>query len=647
MKRNFSAVLMVLSICLIQGKAPVIDGPHDLVIKEADGVPVLWEAGMPYFTLMTNTDHHVLDISGTWKFMPDPEDEGEELGWNKASLDHSRWHDHPVPGSWNVQKEEWLYYEGTGWYRTSFVAPQRMEGRFNRLVFDGVAYRADVYLNGELVGYHSGGFSRWSLDVSEWLRYGDENTLVLRVNNTRAYTELPARKSPGSDLGWWYYGGINRKPVLESSPHLTTAKLAVDTDHEGLLRVDAVFYNNSGEDVSGKAEFSLHTLDGDKVADLYAADVAAGPGAMDTVRFLKTLEGMKPWSPETPGNRYLLEISLAGKEGGETQSVEIGFRKFEFRGTKAYLNGKPIFLRGINRHEDFPETGPVQTDYWIEKDMELLHEMHVNFMRPAHYPHDPRWLDACDREGILITHEIPQYQLGAPGMTALAVMGNKLYRNAARQMVETIERDRNHPSVVMWSVGNESMTFLTWVRRFHARLIKVTKKFDPERPVTFALSSERTLGPSIEITGGLADVLFFNEYYGWYGGESEGVEWFVDKVHEKWPDKPLVVSEFGAGASPLVDGEEVYSVGSVSHPFTEEYQARHHRIQMEIFLKKDYITGTMPWVFADFRDDKRGRNPVVDFNLKGLVTYDRVKKPAFDVIAEFYEEIEKEGHPAW
>jgi len=637
--RKLCIVSMVIIIAALSGARASRD--RTPFLREVEGVPVLFENDMPYFTRFQETDHELLDLAGTWRFKPDPDDAGMERGWHEPELDDSDWFDHPVPGSWNSQRDEWLYYQGAGWYRTWFTPPDSMRGKFNRLVLDGVAYRGDVFINGEPAGSHQGGFSRWSLDVTDRLKYGKENLLAIRVDNRRDYTSLPALKVKGGALGWWFYGGIHRVAMIESGPSVTIPKLAATTDHLGGIRCEGVLYNHGADREEAEVSVRLADLSGRSIENLFNGKLAPDGGGMSAFRFEDKLEGVKPWSPDQPGNRYVLEVSVKSGAGWERQSVQIAFKTFEFRGTQAYLNGEPVFLRGVNRHEDFPGAGQVLTDKWMEKDLELLDELHVNFMRPAHYPHDPRWLDACDRAGIMITHEIPFYQLGSSIPSARAVMGDKLFHNAARQLAETIERDRNHPCVVMWSVGNENRTFLPWVKKFHKKLIGVSRRMDPARPVTFAVSTDWFFSPWYEITAELADVIFINEYYGWYFDGSEGVSEYLDKVHRKWPEKPVVVSEFGAGAYAEVDGETEYSVGMVDRDFTCEYQAWHHKTQLEIFLSKPFVTGTMPWVFADFRDDKRPNNPKKDFNLKGLVTYDREKKPAFEVVAEVYERIEE------
>jgi len=633
-------VLLALMVFMVSASTPEKDKWSVFELKEKEGVPIFYEYGMPYFTRFQQTDHQILDLSGSWKFKQDPSDQGRGEAWFKPEIDDSSWFDHPIPGTWTMQKPEWLGYRGVGWYRYKFTAPAAFSGRFNRLVLDGVVYYGEVYLNGKYVACHQGGFSRFSLDVSDKLNYGKENLLAVRVDNRLAYNTIPPQnRTDPTHHGWWSYGGINRKPKIESGPQLSAAKLAVDTDHLGSLKGVAVFYNHADQAANADLNISLYDLDGRKLADLKSARLAAEAKGISVVKFDAVLKDIKPWSPDQPQNRYRLTMELNAAPGSEKQSVEIGFRKFEFKDGKAWLNGKPIFLRGINRHEDFPDTGAMQSDYWIAKDMGLLKELHVNFMRMAHYPHNPAWLDAADREGVMITHEIPNYWSGKIPRSMIAVAGWRYNKSCEQQLLETIERDRNHPSVVMWSIGNENETYQEPVRQNHIRLFKLAKKYDPARPVTYATS----VPAALERTLSIVDVIFVNEYFGWYVGDASQVGAYLDQYHKRFPDKAIVVSEFGAGAVPGIKGDEVFMPGSRPQRFTEDYQVEFYKEQIKQILSRDYVVGMMPWSFADFRDASRPQHhPVPNYNLKGVVTQKREKKKVFPVLAETYAKLEKE-----
>ncbi len=635
-----TALLIVLVIFLVTADQ---EGQEGIDIRDVEGIPVLWEHGMPYFTRFLVTDHLKLDLCGMWKFKPDPEDCGVEKRWFDPDVDDTKWSDHLVPGCWNVQRPEWLDYVGAGWYRTRFAVPKSFSSRFNRLVLDGVSFSGYVYLNGKFMGSHSGGFSQWCLDITDSLKYNGENTLVIRVDTRRHYDTLPPLIQEKRPFGWWPYGGITRGIKIESSPWTTVCKLAVDTDHKGWIQGAGVLYRRKNEGTTANIHVRLTDLSGNEIGELLNSKIYIAGGKIKAFGFENKLDGVKPWSPVHPENRYRLEVSMATPDGSECQSLEIGFRKFEFRGLAAYFNDRPFFIRGVNRHEDDPKTGQVQSDARIRKDIALLHGMHANFVRTSHNPNDPRWLDACDREGILLVEEIPLYQVGWGVKSVRAAEKSQLHYEAARQLIEMIERDRNHPSIVMWSLGDECFTFFPSIRRLYKRLYNMSKRFDSRRPVSFAIFIVPfRISPTLDISAGIADVTFVNEYYGWYFGEPEQVGALLDAVHRKWPDKPIVVSEFGAGSLKDSSGGKLYPVGyGTQRDFAEAYQAHLYEVQLECILKKPFVIGTIPWVFADFRDDKRPNNPIPNMNLKGLLTYDRKKKKAYSVIAAAYARIEQ------
>jgi len=634
--------LMILAFVLTSNCEPA---SKELIIREVDGVPVFIEYGIPYFTRFQETSHYQIDLSGLWKFKIDPENQGEAERWFEQDFDDSDWFDHPVPGAWNIQKKEWLDYVGAGWYRKKFKVPEFIKGSFVRIVLDGVAFHSDLWLNGIYLTHHSGGFTRWSLDISPYLNYGDENILVIRVDTQRDYDTLPPLIKPSRPLGWWAYGGIHRQVIIESSPRTTLCKLAVDTDHQGKIQVKGVVYQSDNLPASAEIKVRLYEPDGSLKETLYKGILFIPAKGLKAFKFERILKGIKPWSPSHPENLYKLEVSIKSESGIETQAIKIGFRKFEFKGTELYFNGREYFLRGINRHEDNPITGPVQSEAVIKKDIALLKELRVNFVRTAHYPNDPNWLDACDRAGILVETEIPLYQVGWSFKSLRSAEKSRLYFNSARMLIEMIERDRNHPSVVMWAVGDECFSFFPSIRRLYRRLIEMAKRFDPERPVTFAIFVvPYGLTPFFEISAGLCDVIYVNQYLGWYFRTPEEVDQLLDKIHKKWPDKPVIVSEMGAGAVlGKKPGGKLYEVGySNARDFSEEFQLKIYQVQLPIIKSKPFVVGIVPWVFADFRDDKRIHNPIPQMNLKGLLTYDRQKKQAFYLVSEFFAQIEKE-----
>jgi len=612
----------------------------NLGIEEVSDIPILWENGIPYFTRFQTTDHYQLNLAGIWKFKIDPEGIGEKEKWYEPEFDDKDWFAHPVPGSWNVQREEWLNYVGVGWYRTRFIAPENFSGRFNRLILDGVSFRVDVYLNGKFLGSHSGGFSRFNFDVSDSLKYGEENVLALKVDNRRRWDELPPMVHKNGALGWLPYGGIHHQALIESGPEATVCKLSVYTEHTGRLNLQAGVYNHSEENRRAMVVIQLRDLDGNFITTLGSKEVFLMGKSVSVIKLDRTIEGIKPWSLEEPQNRYGLVVRVDSLgQGYEEQSLEIGFRKFEFKGNRLYFNGKPIFLLGVNRHEDDPKTGRFQSDERISEDLSLLKQLNANFIRTSHYPNDPRFLDACDREGFLVMEEISLHQVGWGFAGVISAEKDALFQNAGRELLETIERDRNHPSLVMYSLGDDSFTFLPSIRILHKRLYTLARRFDHERAITMAVVTvPYRVTPWLEMTAGIGDVISVNEYYGWYYGELNQLSSFLDSLHKKWSDKPIIISELGAEGVPgLKPGGKLYPIGyGKKRDFSEEYQVKFLRSQLETIKSKSYISGVIVWVFADHRDDKRPLSAVPQMNTKGLLTYERKKKQAFDVVAEFF-----------
>ncbi len=610
-----------------------------LGVKEVDGVPILWEYGIPYFTRFPITDHKQLDLAGTWKFQPDPKDQGVAEKWFDPTFDDREWFDHPVPGSWNVQKPEWLNYVGAGWYRKRFTAPRDFSGRFNRLILDGVSFQGDVYLNGKFAGSHSGGFTRWNLEVSGLLNYGGENLLAIKVDNRRSWDTLPPIVHERGPLGWWPYGGIHRLAMIESGPMITVCKLAAFTDHRGALTLQGGVYNHFDRDLRPIVTVSLYDLAGNPVANLLYEEPLIYAQEVWAFKLDREIENIQPWSPDAPGNRYRLQVRVIYPDDREDQSVEIGFRKFEVKGSALYLNGRPFYIKGVNRHEDDPQTGRVQTDARIAEDLKLLRELHANLVRTSHYPNDPRFLDACDREGILVMEEISLHQVGWEYKGIRAAEHEPLFLNASRELMETIERDRNHPALAIYSLGDESFTFFPSIRVLHRRLYDLAKRFDNDRPVTMAIVTvPRKVTPWLEMTAGIGDLISVNEYFGWYYGEFSQLGPFLDSLHKKWPDKPIIISELGAEGVPGAKPGKLYPIGyGQSRDFTLEGQTRFYQEQLKIVKGKAFIKGVIPWVLADHRDDKRPKSAVPLMNTKGLLTYDRQKKPAFDLVSEFFQ----------
>lgn len=643
---------------------------NDWGIEHAGKIPYLVQNGIPTFGRFT-TDDQRINLNGVWQFSIDTGSENP--------LYENKWLPAPVPGVWNYLRPDLLNYVGGSWYMKGFTLPQEWRGRTVRLYFGGVNMRCRVWLNGKPLGGHEGGYTPFAFDISDKLDYGDLNRLVVNVDNRMTYESVPPANYDNSRMGWFEYGGIHREVYVEAHPSLTTFKLVAQTaprqNNKWAVWATALFWDrraNPGPD-SVTVEGLLvddTSLEADPAPiELRPAETFSGPNGVWGITFVGEIENPKPWSPETPENGYLFHVNIKYKTDGggyesELAETRFGVRKFEARPDGLFLNGKPYYIRGVNRHEDDPETGLTETDYAMSRDIELLKQLKVNHMRTAHYPNDPRWYDLTDRKGIGVTEEIPLYQAGLgftvwfrdkaqrhqrPGALRLFKAGPgqfeepQLIRNATLALIEMIERDINHPSILAWSIGNENWTLSHKSRRTYEALKKIVREFDPDRPVTFSLLAAPGLSERMEKTGDIADFISINEYFGWYFGKVEELKPFLIKMHKRFPNRPIVVSEFGAEA--VMDLSKVRPARKDGQgTFHPEDQARLIADQWAYIRSLPFVWGGMPWVFADFRCGWfKEEHPKPFFNTKGVLTYEREPKASYYVLRDIYADLAQ--HP--
>jgi beta-glucuronidase len=508
-----------------------------------------------------------------------------------------------VPGDWNSQKPELFLYEGPLWYRTTFEIAPRPGGR-TLLHFGAVNRTAKVFLNGEIIGEHEGGFTPFAFEVTAGLHEG-ENSLVVLADSGRERDAVPTLMTD-----WWNYGGITRPVRLVDLPEtfIEDYFLHLERGSDRLVRGQVRLNGpRSRQRVTVRipdagVEHAMTTTDDGMAEFSFEADLDL-------------------WSPESP---KLYEVEVVA----ETDAVSdtIGFRTVEVRGTEILLNGEPIFLRGISIHEEAPFRGG--RAHSLEDARTLLgwvRELGGNFVRLAHYPHNETMVREAERMGILVWSEIPVYW-------TISWSNPATLASAEQQLRENILRDRNRAAVILWSVANE--TPISDVRNaFLGRLIDVARELDPTRLLTAALQARALDETTMVIDdpiGEKLDVMGNNEYIGWYGGVPET----CDRMEWQSPyKKPLIMSEFGAGALAGLHGEE-------DEIWTEEYQERVYEHQLRMLSRIPFLRGTSPWILMDFRSPRRPLPEVQDFwNRKGLVSDQGRKKKAFSVLERFYREL--------
>jgi len=561
-----------------------------------------------------------IDLSGFWDLRFDPDGQGEEAGWHKG---FTSGRPVAVPASWNDQFEDWRDYLGPAWYQTRFGTPWGWDQQRITLRFASVNYLADVWLNGVRLGQHEGGHLPFEFDVTPHVR-PEGNLLVVRVEGELAPDRVPpgnvppdpldtfpSTSYPSASFDFFPFCGIHRPVLLYATSHDAIADLTVVTEiegGEGLVRIRL-------DRIGGEAAMARFTLRG------HGTEISVKVSALEEA--ILKVSGAALWSPDSPNLYDLTADIIRDGEVFDRYTLPIGIRAIAVDGDALLLNGQPVMLTGFGRHEDFPVTGRGLVPAVIVKDYALMKWVGANSFRTTHYPYSEQMMDLADRLGFLVIDETPAVGLffHEDGLERRLVL--------CRQYTEEmIARDKNHPSVIMWSVANEPHSTRPAAKPFFRNLYDLAKSLDPTRPVTVV--SAVGIG---EEAFEFCDVMCLNRYFGWYtkGGRlDEGCELLsaeLDVLHEKYP-KPLLLTEFGADTIP----------GHHAQPpemFSEEYQAEMLTRYIKVLNSKSYAVGQHVWNLCDFKTGQAVFR-MGGMNLKGVFTRDRRPKLAAHRLRELW-----------
>ena len=558
----------------------------------------------------------------TWKFKTDPNKVGSEEKWFDASYDDSLWDDVVVPSTWNIDsKLEW--YKGFGWYRTNFSFPQSWQTNdyVVYIHFLAVFLKCDVWINNHYLGYHRGGYTDFSFDISDQLKR--MNTIAVRVDNS-----LRNKQIPGKSFDWWFYGGLTREVFVEKYPRLMISDISITTkvfpNDLALINVTCKISNHFNSDLKGEIKIDL-------LADsirTYSSNFAFSVSHKNHYQWSKNILVSNPklWSPEDPFlYKIVCDISLDNIIVHRVVE-RFGIREIRTEGTALYLNNRMIFLKGISRHEDYPGYGnslPYDIQY---NDLKMIKESGANFVRLAHYPNHPAVLDICDELGLLVWEEIPAWQIHPEFLSNPEI----IEKWGKPQMKEMIQRDKNHPSIIIWSIGNEFDTGSSLSLPYIREMVGYAKQLDPTRLITYATNKyQRDLGYAF------IDVISINAYQGWYTAKISDFGEVVDDIHKYNPEKPIIISEFGADAKLGKRGTGKY---------TEDFQVTFLKAYWSQILERmsghetntGYIIGAAWWVFADFKSPRRRHSLISKYNLKGVVDSQRHPKLAYFEITTLF-----------
>ncbi len=570
-------------------------------------------------TVLQNIDGRITQsLDGLWQILVDPLETGyydhrllprtkkgfftnkkKESPSDLIEYDFDTAYQINVPGDWNTQMEKLYYYEGTIWYKKSFNYTKGKE-EIVKLYFGAVNYEAHVYLNGEKLGSHVGGYTPFQYDITDKLKEKD-NFLIVKVDNKRKREAVPT-----VNTDWWNYGGITRSVKLIKLPKKHIVDYALNLE------------KGSQKEISGWVKIS--NSDNQDVVTVNIPELKKNITAKvkDGMAYFTFKAKPQLWSPLNP---KLYTVAIA--TDSDMVQDDIGFRTIETSGTKIVLNNKPIFLKGISIHEEAPfKTGRVTNAEECKILLNWAKELGCNFIRLAHYPHNETMVREADKIGLLVWSEIPVYWT--------VLFGNEsTYANAEKQLEDMISRDKNRAAVVLWSIANETPEGKERLQ-FLSNLTKKVKSLDSSRLVTAALDTQsggKNEKRIEDALGKYVDVIGVNNYCGWYSGSPESCATIQWKSNF---NKPMIMSEVGAGALQGLHGP-------TNERWTEEYQNEVYINNLEMLRNIDFLAGMSPWILMDFRSPRRLlRRIQADFNRKGLISEQGIHKKAFYTLQDFY-----------
>lgn len=532
-----------------------------------------------------------------------------------------------LPHTWNARDtlENKGYRRGASWYLKEFeisgVSAPRQARWFLRCGAAGQV--AEVFLNGKHLGGHVGGYAAFGFELTEHLVDGP-NQLAIRVSNAHD------RMCPPLSGDFNFYGGLYRGVSLIPAPEVCFARdeqagpgVRVSSPwvsaESASVRVESVLSNGGAVPFAGSVTVELCAPDGRVVSQAGQAVTidAGGESAIDVT--LPAVRRPLLWSPESPA---LYTVRLVLNHGGvavDEVRVRHGFRWFRFTPDDGcFLNGQPYRLIGVNRHQDREGFGNALSDAQHDEDLRLIKELGANYLRLAHYQQDDYVLQRCDELGILVQEEVPYVNE--------TTFEPAFEENLRTMMREMIAQHFNHPSIIVWGMGNE-----VWMKDrgdgkarcydLIQRLNDLVHQLDPARKTLFVVSD--TDNPSQLGVMGIPDIIGYNLYHGWYGRDIRGFKPRAEALHRLNPDKPLIVTEFGAGSD-----RRLHSVNPRRYDFTEDYQVEFLEGHLDQMDEMPWLAGFNWWAMADFGSSHRG-DSIPHVNQKGLVTFNRERKDAY------------------
>lgn len=574
----------------------------------------------------------VYTINDGWKFT-----KGSPFEAQLAGCDDSSWETVNIPHTWNnkdADDETPGFYRGPAWYRKQLFVDKSQEGRQAVIYFEGANQEVRFYLNGQFVGEHKGGYTRFCFDITSHLRYGQENLFTIYVNNV--YNP----NIPPLSADFTFFGGIYRDVYLQfmNPVHIATNDYASSgvyirtpevNNSAASVEITTLLTNNTLQPAEIRVENVICDADGKEVKKTHAEiKLASGETKTDISKKIK-IDSPRLWDIDDP-YRYMVYTRILDKKKGTLLDEVVnplGLRWFKFDSEKGFfLNGKGRELIGTARHQDYFQKGNALRDELHVQDVLLLKEMGGNFLRVSHYPQDPVIMEMCDKLGIVTSVEIP--------VVNAVTETEEFLQNSVEMAKEMVRQDFNRPSVMIWGYMNEIFLRRPYTEgkqledyyRFTekvARALEATiREEDPSRYTMMAYHNMPQYYEDAHLTE-IPMIQGWNLYQGWYEPDINEFQRLLDRAHKVYKGKVLMVTEYGPGVDP-----GLHSYQPERFDFSQEYGLVYHKHYLREMMKRPFIAGSSLWNLNDFYSESRV-DAVPHVNNKGVVGLNREKKDVY------------------
>ena len=568
-------------------------------------------------------------LDGTWLRKLDnrqsgPQRESGTAGWTRVT----------VPNAWNAgDNSDASFAGGVGWYRKDFRFPSNARKLSWVVRFESVNYRSKAWLNGRPIGTNRGAYLPFEFRLPRGaIRRGKVNRLVIRVDSRRLPTDFPPAGLSTTGVatgGWWNYGGLLREVYLRRIDDIDFNTVRVQPSLRCPTCAATIRYRVTLRNYAASAlRATVRARFGSRAIDLGSKSV--GPSRFATLTKSVRIARPRLWSPDAP-NLYNAPLSVSS--GGRTlqrYTLRTGIRSINVVAGKLFLNGRPLDFRGVALHEDNKQKGFAIDNGDRDQELAWVKQLGATMIR-SHYPLHPYTQEKADELGLMQWSEVPVYAVKAKYLKQALV--RKL---AARELESDIEANGNHPSVIVWSIGNELSSRPGPVQGdYIQRAAKAAKALDPTRPVGYAVAGYPSVGCQARYAP--LDVIGVNDYFGWYPGPGGQIADrtllpdYLDQVRTCYPNKAIVVSEFGAEAN---------RPGPVEEKGTFAFQEDFVNFHLGVYAQKPWLSGAIYFALQEFRVrpswDGNNPRPNPPIHEKGLVNFDGVAKPAFADVQRSY-----------